>query len=108
MRHNGPLRHKATKELLARAVKVYIPEGMSRMALEEQLSLLPDTVVTAASEGDAMEVETTVEAKEEEVDVPRTSVIPEVPTLAAFIVLEILYFCIYGCINFFLKRYFLK
>jgi hypothetical protein len=77
MRHNAPLRHNANKEVLIRAVRIYIPEGMSRMALEEQLALLPDVVSSGA--GDAMEVETKGEAEAKpEVDVPRTTVIPEV------------------------------
>ena len=81
MRHNAPLRHNATKELLSRAVKIYIPEGMSRMALEEQLATLPDTVVEAVSKDDkdSMEVdEQSEEVNEEEPDVPKTTVIPEV------------------------------
>lgn len=86
MRHNGPLRHKATKELLGKAVKLYIPEGVSRMALEEQLAMLPDSTVvdtSAAASADAMEIENKVveseEKKDDQVDIaPRTSVIPEV------------------------------
>jgi 26S proteasome regulatory subunit N3 len=93
MRHNAPLRHNATKELLSRAVKIYIPEGMSRMALEEQLATLPDTVVEAVSKDDkdSMEVdEQSEEVKEEEPDVPKTTVIPEVEVYISLLVLTTL------------------
>jgi len=92
MRHNGPLRHNATKEVLSRAVKIYIPEGISRMALEDQLSCLPDSIVESTTkEGDnGMEVDGAAEVVEEKPDVPRTSVLPEVEVYISLLVLTTL------------------
>jgi 26S proteasome regulatory subunit N3 len=94
LRHNGPLRQQASKEVLTEAVTFYVPEGVARMQLTEQIFLLPDSPVVASPP--AMDVKDDAEdVKEPEKETkepapPRTSIIPEVETYISLLVLTTL------------------
>lgn len=104
LRHNGPLRQLATKEVLAAAVATYVPEGEARAALLAQLAALSDSpapepsaapaaasvAAPAAVDNLAMEVEAVSLEEAAGVAAPRTSVLPEVEVYLALLVLTTL------------------
>ena len=92
LRHNGPLRQKATKDVLAKAVEKYVPEGTGRASLLGQIAVLPDAPAADAADaaaGDAMEEDGKAEEPESK-EGPRTTVIPEVEVYLSLLVLTAL------------------
>jgi len=84
LRHNGPLRQQATKEVLSKAITGYVPTGQLHSQLLEQIALLPDTPITVASDS----AKGGSDAKE--ADAPRTTIIPEVEAYLSLLVLTTL------------------
>jgi 26S proteasome regulatory subunit N3 len=106
LRHNGPLRQKATKEVLTTAVNKYVPEGMGRFALLEQIAVLPEApagedavdalaagVGSVAMDEDGPTGDAVAgggEEEEEKDEAPRTSILPEVEVYLSLLVLTTL------------------
>jgi len=105
LRHNGPLRHEATKEVLTEAVGIYVPEGDTKAALLAQIACLPETppppvaeggaqagssgvAVAGAAGGEADKMDEDAPAKEAKtLDEPRTTILPEVEVYLSLLVL---------------------